>query len=158
MISEILAPKPWAAPRRTRIHAAPTELGVVCGTCGYKHHAPDGAFRIPTPRIRCQENACEVPAHSESPQRKSWLDRAGELGDIENMNRELIRQQLVGSGPVIIRTSDGKEFPVPHSEFVLVGRHNIVIEDEKGLLDIVDPLHVVSIRPAARRKTQKLGG
>ena len=74
------------------------------------------------------------------------------------MNRELIRQQLVGSGPVIIRTSDGKEFPVPHSEFVLVGRHNIVIEDEKGLLDIVDPLHVVSIRPAARRKTQKLGG
>jgi len=26
-----------------------------------------------------------------------------------------------------------------------VGRHNIVIEDEKGLLDIMDPLHVVSI-------------
>ena len=26
--------------------AAPTELGGSCGTCGYKHGAPDGAFRI----------------------------------------------------------------------------------------------------------------
>jgi len=74
------------------------------------------------------------------------------------MNRELIRQQLVGNAPVIIRTSDGKEFRVPHPEFVLVGRHNIVIEDERGMLDIVDPLHVVSLRPGARRKAQKVDG
>ena len=72
------------------------------------------------------------------------------------MNRDLIRQQLVGQGPLIIRTSDGKEFPVPHPEFVLVGRHNIVIEDSKGLLDIIDPLHVVSLRPGTRRKTPKV--
>jgi hypothetical protein len=71
------------------------------------------------------------------------------------MNREWIRQQLVGQGPFLIRTSDGKEFPVPHPEFVWVGRHNIVIEDAKGLLDIIDPLHVVSIRPRAQRKTRK---
>jgi hypothetical protein len=71
------------------------------------------------------------------------------------MNRELIRQQLIGQGPFLIRTSDGKEFPVPHPEFVLIGRHNIVIEDAKGLLDIIDPLHVVSIRPGARRKARK---
>ena len=76
-------------------------------------------------------------------------------GDKKSMNRELIRQQLVGQGPFLIRTSDGKEFPVPHPEFVLIGRHNIVIEDAKGLLDIIDPLHVVSIRPRARRKTRK---
>jgi len=76
--------------------------------------------------------------------------------DIELMNREMIRQQLVGQKPLTIRTSDGKEFPVPHPEFVLVGRHNIVIEDKKGLLDIIDPLHVVSIRPGSRRKTHKL--
>ena len=44
---------------------------------------------------------------------------------------------------------------MPHPEFVLVGRHNIVIEDEKGLLDIIDPLQVVSIRPGSRRKTHK---
>jgi hypothetical protein len=72
------------------------------------------------------------------------------------MNRELIRQQLVGQRPLIIRTSDGKEFSVPHPEFVLVGRHNIVIEDPKGLLDIIDPLHVVSVRPGARRKAPKV--
>jgi hypothetical protein len=72
------------------------------------------------------------------------------------MNRELIRQQLVGRGSFIIRTSDGKEFTVPHPEFVLVGRHNIVVEHPKGLLDIIDPLHVLSIRPGARRSAPKM--
>ena len=72
------------------------------------------------------------------------------------MNRELIRQQLAGYGPFVIRTSDDKEYSAPHPEFVLIGRYNIIIEDEKGLLDIIDPLHVVSIRPGARRKPHKL--
>lgn len=72
------------------------------------------------------------------------------------MNRDLIRQRLVGNKPVTLRTSDGQEFAVQHPEFVLVGRHHIVIEDEKGLLDIVDPLHVVSIRPGVRRKAHKV--
>ena len=68
------------------------------------------------------------------------------------MNTELIRQQLQGPGPFIIRTSDGKEYLAPHTDFVLVGRANLVIETENGLLDIIDPLHVVSIRPKARRR------
>lgn len=72
------------------------------------------------------------------------------------MNRNLIRQQLTGRGPFTIHTSDGKAFTVPHSEFVFVGRRNLVIEDTKGLLDIIDPLHVVSIRPGARGKTHKV--
>ena len=74
------------------------------------------------------------------------------------MNRELIRQQLTGAGPFLIRTSGGKEYLAPHSEFVLIGRYNVVIEDQKGLLDIIDPLHVVSIRPGSRRKRQAAGG
>jgi len=58
---------------------------------------------------------------------------------------------------MVIRTSDGKQFAVPHPEFVFVGRHNIVVESESGLLDIIDPLHVASIRPNARRnKTSKV--
>jgi len=73
------------------------------------------------------------------------------------MNRELIRQNLSGRGPFIVRTSDGKEYTVPHSEFVLVGRHNIVVEHQNGFLDIIDPLHVVSIRPGGKRKLQKNG-
>ena len=75
----------------------------------------------------------------------------------ENMNRDLIRQQLSGPGPFLIRTSDGKEFHAPHSEFILIGRHNVVIEDNRGLLDILDPLHIVSIRPGSRRKAAKNG-
>lgn len=73
------------------------------------------------------------------------------------MNREAVRQQLSGRGPYIVRTSDGKVYRVPHSEFVLVGRHNLVIENEAGAFDIIDPLHVVSIRPPAPRKQRKNG-
>ena len=94
------------------------------------------------------------PSHGLPGLRK--LDRRMGSWDIGRMNRDMIRRQLVGQKPLTIRTSDGKEFPVPHPEFVLVGRHNIVIEDEKGLLDIIDPLDVVSIRPGSRRKTHKL--
>ena len=72
------------------------------------------------------------------------------------MSRGLVRQQLVRQRPLIIRTSDGKQFPVPHPEFVLVGRHNIVIENAQGLLDIIDPLQIVSIGPGTRRKTSKV--
>jgi hypothetical protein len=32
------------ASQRKRIHAALTELGLLCGRFGYKHGAPDGAF------------------------------------------------------------------------------------------------------------------
>ena len=73
------------------------------------------------------------------------------------MNRELIRQQLMGPGPFVIRTSDGKQSTAPHSEFILIGRHNVVIEDARGMLGIIDPLHIVSIRPGGRRKTHKAG-
>lgn len=66
------------------------------------------------------------------------------------MNREQIREKLTGTGPFLIRTSDGKEFVVPHSEFVLVGRKNLVIEDDHGSFEIIDPMHVVSIRPPPR--------
>ena len=71
------------------------------------------------------------------------------------MNRVLIRQQLTGRGPFTIRTSDGKQFVVPHSEFIFVGHHNLIIERTDGLLDILDPMHVVSIRPGRRRKVQE---
>jgi hypothetical protein len=73
------------------------------------------------------------------------------------MNRDIIVKQLRRAGPLVIRTSDGKEFPVPHPEFVLVGRFNVAIEDEDGAFDIVDPLHIVSIRPATKKKQHKNG-
>ena len=83
------------------------------------------------------------------------LDRIIPRRDTNGMNPMLIRQQLAGRGPFTVRTSDGRQFVVPHSEFILVGQHNVVIENEKGLLDIIDPGHVVSIRPGRRRKVQE---
>jgi hypothetical protein len=47
--------------------------------------------------------------------------------------------------------SDGKQYSVPHSESVLVGRRNVVVEQPNGFLDIIDPFHVVSIRPGKKR-------
>ncbi len=81
---------------------------------------------------------------------ESSLDEADYARHIHSMNRDMIRQRLAGRGPFIVRTSDGKEFRVPHPEFVLVGRYNVIIEQPRGLLDIIDPMHIVSIRPPRR--------
>jgi len=71
------------------------------------------------------------------------------------MNPQLIRQQLAGAGPFfLIRTSDGKQYSVRHWEFVLVGRRNVVAEQPNGFLDIIDPIHVVSIRPGQKRNRE----
>jgi hypothetical protein len=74
------------------------------------------------------------------------------------MNRATILKHLRQAGPLVIRTSDGKEFGVPHPEFVFVGRFNVAIEDEGGGFDIIDPLHIVSIRPPAARQKQRKNG
>jgi hypothetical protein len=72
------------------------------------------------------------------------------------MNVQLLRQRLKTSGPHLIRTSDGNEYVVEHPEFVMVGRHNLVIETADGLLDIVDPVHVVAIsRGSPKPRKQK---
>ena len=64
---EIFGPsRPPAAAKRKRIHAAPTELGGSCGTCDYKHGAPDGAGRIaaatPPLRERCAKRIARTGA------------------------------------------------------------------------------------------------
>jgi hypothetical protein len=70
------------------------------------------------------------------------------------MNTEAIRRQSSGSGPFLIRTSDGREFTVHHGEFVGFTRHYMMLEDDQGGLDIVDPLHVDSIRPVRKRRVR----
>ena len=68
------------------------------------------------------------------------------------MNVAAMRRRLTKTGPWIVRTSDGQEYMVPHPEFVMVGRQNLVIEAEDGGVDIIDPLHVVAIRRAPKPK------
>jgi len=70
------------------------------------------------------------------------------------MNVAAIRKRLSKAGPFIVRTSDGEQYSVLHPEFVWVGRHNLVIEDEKGGIDVIDPLHVVAIRRTSSVKTK----
>jgi len=68
------------------------------------------------------------------------------------MSVETIRRRLSKEGPLVVKTSDGEQYTVLHPEFVWVGRHNLVIDDEKGGIDVIDPLHVVAIRRAASAK------
>ena len=44
-----------------------------------------------------------------------------------------------------MRTSDGEKFPVPHREFIFVTARRVVIADKKGYVNVLDPLHIVSL-------------
>jgi len=63
------------------------------------------------------------------------------------MSLDDIRKKVTnGFHPFIIRTSDGREHPVPHQEFIMVTRRSVVVADEKGFVDILNPLHITSLR------------
>lgn len=70
------------------------------------------------------------------------------------MNVQTLRKRLSKEGPFFVRTSDGEKYYVPHPEFVWVGRHNLVIEDRHGGIDVIDPLHVVAVSRASSTKTK----
>jgi hypothetical protein len=63
------------------------------------------------------------------------------------MNVELIRNRLHGGfKPFTLYLSDGRRYDVPHPEFIMVTRRSVVVANERGLVDILDPLHIVSIK------------
>jgi hypothetical protein len=63
------------------------------------------------------------------------------------MNLADIRQRLQsGFRPFAIRTSDGRDFPVPHKEFIFLTKRSVIVADEDGGVDILDPLHITSVR------------
>lgn len=71
------------------------------------------------------------------------------------MSLDDIRKRLSnGFKPLVIRTSDGREFPVPHKEFIMVTRRSVIIADEEGFVDILDPLHIASVREAGNLPTR----
>jgi hypothetical protein len=66
-----------------------------------------------------------------------------------------IRKRLTGGFiPFTIRTSDGQSFRVPHKEFVFVTARRVVIADKRGLVNVLDPLHIVSIQEAKSLPTR----
>jgi hypothetical protein len=71
------------------------------------------------------------------------------------MDRETIKENLRGANAYVIRTSDGKEYPVPHPDFVLIGNYNLVVEGKKGGIIVIDPDHVVAIQRVNKRHRSK---
>jgi hypothetical protein len=63
------------------------------------------------------------------------------------MNVDKIRKRLTGGfRPFVLRTSDGRQYQVPHPEFIALGKYDVVVVDRSGDIDILDPLHIVSIK------------
>lgn len=68
------------------------------------------------------------------------------------MDLDLIRKRLTGGfQPFVIRTSDGREFNVPHPEFIAVGKYEVAVVDRDGHIDTLAPLHIVSIKSLTGR-------
>ena len=68
------------------------------------------------------------------------------------MSIDKIRKRLTGGfRPFVLRTSDGREFPVPHPEFIAVGKSDVAVVDKTGDINVLEALHIVSIKtPKAR--------
>ena len=69
------------------------------------------------------------------------------------MNLDHIRERLQNSfEPFVLVRTDGRRFPVPHHDFIAVGKNVVVVLDEKDHSTKIDALHVVSIEDLAVRK------
>jgi hypothetical protein len=63
-----------------------------------------------------------------------------------------IRKRMTGGfQPFLIRTSDGREFKVPHPEFVALGKYAIAVADDEGVINTIAILHIASIKDLALR-------
>ena len=62
------------------------------------------------------------------------------------MNIQRIRELVTnGFKPFTICVSDGRKFPVPHPEFVAVGKNVVVVIGKGDRVNALDPLHITSI-------------
>jgi hypothetical protein len=62
------------------------------------------------------------------------------------MNLDQIKLRMHGGfRPFILHLSDGRTFNIAHPEFILVGKEVAVVLRDDGLVETLDPLHIVSI-------------
>ena len=62
------------------------------------------------------------------------------------MNVENIRKRVhEDQRPFVIRLSDGRKFPIPHQDFIALGKHAVLVIDQDGYGVSLDPLHIVSL-------------
>lgn len=71
------------------------------------------------------------------------------------MNIERIRERLSnGFKPFVIELSSGKRVKVPHSDFIAIGKHVVVVMGEDDSVTSVDALNIASVEglPGARQR------
>jgi hypothetical protein len=82
------------------------------------------------------------------------IDSSNFRVDVFDMNLDLIRKRVVGGfRPFVIRTSDGREFKVPHPEFIAVGKYAVAVVDADGDIDTIAALHIASIKDLTGRRS-----
>ncbi len=68
------------------------------------------------------------------------------------MDLDHIRERLTGGfRPFLLLTADGREYPVRHPEFVMVGPRSLAVVDENGIIVTFDPWHIVAIKDLRRK-------
>ena len=72
------------------------------------------------------------------------------------MNINDIRARLAnGFEPFVLRLTDGRTVPVPHPDFIAIGRRAIVVLDAHDVSRKIDVLHVVSIDDMPQGKKRR---
>ncbi len=62
------------------------------------------------------------------------------------MDVEIIRKRFhADPRPFVIRLSDGRKFPIPHQDFIALGKHTAFVVDSDGYGVSIDPLHIVPL-------------
>ena len=62
--------------------------------------------------------------------------------------REAVRK--VPFEPFSIELSSGSEIPIPHPDQVWMRERRAVVEDDRGTIHILSPLHITRIRSQSR--------
>ena len=64
------------------------------------------------------------------------------IEDIQDIRHRLKN----GFRPFTLHLSDGRTYAVPQPEFIWVTRRSVAVSDQAGFIDIIDPLHIVSVK------------
>ncbi len=71
------------------------------------------------------------------------------------LNLDILRKRRrEGFRPFVLVTTDGRKFPVPHPEFVAVGKGVVVVLHPDDTSSTIDALHIVSVEDLRARKSR----
>ena len=74
------------------------------------------------------------------------------------MNAAQIRKRVhEDPTPFIIRLTDGRKFPIPHQDYIAIGRHLVIVIAEDDSSVKIDPLHIVSLDGTRLKKNGRRG-